>query len=154
VLAHAQGDHAEAQSLFRESLALFRELGDHLGIAQTLNRLGEATGALGDEPEAWSSFLEALRIATQTQTVPVALDALAGLSTLLAREGAVEPALELLAHVLGHSASSQEAKDRAEQLRAELEAQMSSQQIEAAQTRVGARMFDTVVEELLSADRL
>lgn len=154
VLAQAQGDHSEAESLFWESLALFRELGDRLGIAQTFNHLGEAASALGTEPEAWSSFLEALKIATETHTVPVALDALAGLSTLLAREGATEPALELLMHVVQHPASSQEAKDRAEQLRAELEAQLSAQGIEAARARAGPRTFGAVVEELLGMEIL
>jgi ATP/maltotriose-dependent transcriptional regulator MalT len=47
-----QGDYATAQPLFEESLALFRRVGDNVGIAWTLNNLGEITAARGDHTQA------------------------------------------------------------------------------------------------------
>ena len=40
LLASAQGDDGAAQSLYEESLAIFRELGDREYIAVTLGNLG------------------------------------------------------------------------------------------------------------------
>ena len=61
----------------------------------------------------------------------------------------MEHALELLLIVLNHPASFQETKNRADRLRAELEAQLTSQQVEAAQTRATAKTFEAAVEAIL-----
>ena len=41
-MLHSAGPHAEATALFRESLALYRELDDPEGIAWSLDHLGQA----------------------------------------------------------------------------------------------------------------
>jgi len=105
--------------------------------------------ALGNEAEAGRVWREALRIASDIHGAPVALEALAGLASLQAKQGDREHALDLLLLVVKHPASLHETKDRAAQLRAELEAQLTSQQVEAAQSRARATTFEAAVEEIL-----
>jgi hypothetical protein len=105
--------------------------------------------ALGNEAEAGRVWRKSLRIAIDTRGTPVALEVLAGFVDLQAKRGTMEHALDLLLIVLNHPASFQETKDRAEALRAELEAQLTSQQVEAAQTRAKAKTFEAAVEAIL-----
>jgi len=44
-VAFCRGDHETAASLHAESLIIFRELGEKLGIVQSLERLGLAAPA-------------------------------------------------------------------------------------------------------------
>ena len=81
--------------------------------------------------------------------MPFALDALAGLAGLQAKQGDRQHALELLLIVLNHPASLQETKDRAEHLRAELETQLTPAKVAAIQARTGEKTFEAVVEDLL-----
>ena len=50
--ALGQGDHARATALFAEALALFRKLGDPLGIAECLEGLAGVAGARGEGERA------------------------------------------------------------------------------------------------------
>ncbi len=153
LVAYALGEYAQAQRLLRDSIALFKEIGDRWSMAGTLDDLGKVSFALSAYDEAKRYFLEALKTAIEAQTVPLALDTLVGLATLLSREGTIERALELLAHVLNHPASMKETRDRAERLRAEWEAQLTPQQVEAVQARAQARTFKAIVEEILKGER-
>jgi hypothetical protein len=105
--------------------------------------------ALGNEAEAGRVWRESLRIAAETHGIPVALEALAGLASLQAKQGDMEHALELLLIVLDHPAGIQETRDRAAQLRTELEAQLPSQQVKAIQERAQAKTFEAAVDEVL-----
>ena len=80
----------------------------------------------------------------------IALESLVGLASLQAKRGDTEQALELLLIVLNHPASVQDTRDRASRFQRELEAQLTRQQIEAVQTRVRARTFEFVVDEILN----
>jgi non-specific serine/threonine protein kinase len=60
LLAHHQGDEAEAQRLHEASLTLQRELGDSRGIATSLNALGNVALRLGDRARAKTLYAEAL----------------------------------------------------------------------------------------------
>ncbi len=118
-------------------------------MARVLAEMGGSILALGDDTEAVRVWREALRIATEINGIPVALEALAGFASLQAKQGDMEHALELLLIVLNHPASLQETKNRAARLRAELEAQLTSQMVEAAQARAQAKTFEAVVDEVL-----
>jgi hypothetical protein len=71
-------------------------------------------------------------------------------AAVLAAEGGIEKALELLALVLCHPASWQLVKDRALPLVAELEAELPPEAAAAARERGRARDLDTTVAELLA----
>jgi tetratricopeptide (TPR) repeat protein len=149
VINQAHGEHQQALVMFRKGLDTFTELGGSWWVARVLAEMGRSMLALGNAAEAERVWREALRIATETRGIPVALDVLAGLANLQAKRGKKEYALELLLMVLNHPASFQETKDGAGQLRAELEAQLTSQQVEAAQTRATAKTFEVAVDEIL-----
>jgi non-specific serine/threonine protein kinase len=60
VLAHEQGDYAAAIPLYKQSLAVFRELNDSRGIASTLGELGNVARLQGDYDHASDLYLESL----------------------------------------------------------------------------------------------
>jgi predicted ATPase/class 3 adenylate cyclase/Tfp pilus assembly protein PilF len=61
-LAWAQGEYVAARSLYEESLALRRELGDKLGIAASLNNLALVAQQQGDYDTARSLLEESLAL--------------------------------------------------------------------------------------------
>jgi predicted ATPase/transcriptional regulator with XRE-family HTH domain len=148
--AHAIGEYAEARQMLRESLAISRVTGDRWGMMLALTNLGDATYALGTYPEAWQAFREALQTAIEAQAIPIAMEALVGLASLMAKDGATEQAVEWSVHILQHPANAKKAKDRAERLRAELESQLTPQQLETIQACVQAKTFEAVVAEILA----
>jgi predicted ATPase/DNA-binding CsgD family transcriptional regulator len=62
VLARAQADYTPARSLFEESLAIFRELGDRWGIANALQNLGSVSLLQGDYAAAATLIDESLAL--------------------------------------------------------------------------------------------
>jgi predicted ATPase/DNA-binding SARP family transcriptional activator len=149
IVAQAQGEHQQAVDMFRKSLDTFIELGGRWWVARVLAEMSRSVFALGNDAEAERGWREALRIAMETRGTPVALEALAGFASVLAKRRNMEDALELLLMVSNHPASFQETKDRTAGLRAELEAQLTSQQVEAAQGRATAQTFEAVVDKIL-----
>jgi tetratricopeptide (TPR) repeat protein len=116
-VAYAQGEYDEARYLYRESCATFRDIGDRWSMARALAGLAETSVALGDRLAAMQTFRDAWRVASEARVTPVAMEVLAGLADLLAGQGAVVPARELIAHILDTPAAGQAARDRAEHLR-------------------------------------
>ena len=150
-VAQALGEYQEAERLFHESLVLFKDIGSAWGIAQVLNDLGGMSSALNAYPKSQQYFRETLATAMEAKALPVALDALVGITAVRAKAGAAEPALELAAYILHHPASSKETQERAAQLGAEVQAQLTPPQIEAAQARAQAQTLEALVAEILGA---
>jgi tetratricopeptide (TPR) repeat protein len=148
-VAQAQGEPQEAVAMFRQSLDTFTELGGNWFVARVLAEMGESILALGNEAEARRVWREALRLATEIHAIPVALEALANLATLQAKQGDLEQALELLLMILDHPISLQETRHNVARMCTELEAQLTSQQVEAIRMRAQTKPFEAVVEELL-----
>ncbi len=92
-----------------------------------------------------------MRIASDIGHVPLALEVLAGVATLLAAAGAQEQAraAELFAFVRQHPASDEPTQNRAEQGLADLAAQMLPDTVFAAQAWGEAAELEQVVTELL-----
>jgi tetratricopeptide (TPR) repeat protein len=148
VIDQAHGEHHQALIMFRKGLDTFTELGGSWWVARVLAEMGRSMLALGNEAEAERVWREALRIATETSGIPVALDVLAGLASLQAKRGDREQALALLLMILNHPASFHETKERAEALRVELEAQLLRQQVEATHVQARAKTLEAVVDEV------
>jgi predicted ATPase/DNA-binding XRE family transcriptional regulator len=149
IVAQTQGQHQQALEMFRKSLDIYTELGINSFVARVLTEMCRSILALGNDAEVGHILRKALRIAADIHGTPVALEALAGFASLLAKQGDREHAIELLLIVMYHPASTQETKNRASRLRAELESQLSSQQIESIQMRANAKTFEDVVRDLL-----
>jgi hypothetical protein len=149
LIAQAQGEHLQAVDMFRKSLDTLTELGARQDVARVLVEMSRGSFALGNDAEAERGWCEALHITMDTQGTFVALEALVDIATLKAKHEHIEQALELSLMVLNHPASLPETKNRADRLRAELEAQLTSQQLEAAQTRAKAKTVAAAVEEIL-----
>ena len=102
-LAHSQGDLDQAEVWYRESLALFRYLGDTRGIAFTLYLLGDVALIRGDNVEARALLEEGL---TRFREVDDALGvhyALSGLAGVFINQGDYARASSLLEESLAHS---------------------------------------------------
>ncbi|HSB02257.1 MAG TPA: tetratricopeptide repeat protein [Anaerolineales bacterium] len=150
IVAQAQGKHRPALVMFRKSVDTFTELGGSWFVACVLAEMGRSVFALGNVDEAKRVWQESLRIATEIHGPSVALEALAGIASLQAKQGDKEHALELLLVVLNHPASLQETKDRARDLRDELEARLHPSEIKAAQQHAGSKDLEEHVHQFLA----
>src|SRR3970282_1071016 len=101
-MAWASGEAMGAESLFRESLALYTEIGERRNGALALSHVGKALSMQGAYTEARNCFLDSLTMDREVKAVPAILDTLVGLAGVQAKEGAMEQALELLTHILSH----------------------------------------------------
>ena len=61
-LTRLQGDYEQAKAVHRQSLELYRQLGDKIGIARELNDLGEIAHQMGDYPAAVELHTESLAL--------------------------------------------------------------------------------------------
>jgi predicted ATPase/class 3 adenylate cyclase len=85
IMAERQGDYASARSLYEESLAISRELGDKPGTANSLNRLGNIALEEGNYPLARSLYEESLAISRELGDKPGTVYLLAGLGEVEVR---------------------------------------------------------------------
>jgi hypothetical protein len=101
----------------------------------------------GDLTEAKRDYLDALRLAIEVNAIPIALDALAGLSNLQEQAGKAENALVLCYHILNHPSSEGETKSRMEQLRKALESRLDSKEVTAAKTLAAEKSFEEIARD-------
>jgi predicted ATPase/class 3 adenylate cyclase len=95
-LAYWQNDLEEAGRSYTEGLALARDLGDPVLIAEGLYNLGYAVGAMGQPREARRQFEEAREIFESAGDRRMAAHVLTGLSTISTQEGDHEQGLAYL----------------------------------------------------------
>jgi predicted ATPase/tetratricopeptide (TPR) repeat protein len=86
-LAAVQGDVAAQRARQRESLAIWRELGDHVRVASCLGDLGAAAHISGDYPAARAMYTEALELASGTGQAQQMARSLSGLGRLALNAG-------------------------------------------------------------------
>jgi tetratricopeptide (TPR) repeat protein len=68
-----QGKYVEALDYYEQSLRIFREQGDKIGIANLLNNIGSIYADKGDDAKALEYCLQSLKIAEpQSDRLPVA----------------------------------------------------------------------------------
>jgi len=143
--ALALAQPAAAKGRFEESLAVAREA-EHVGLlTEALTGLGYAYLGLGEPQQARECFCQALEGAMETEWTYLAVSAVMGMATLLAVEGDLHRAGELVALVLQHPSSTQADRNRAQDLLSELPPQM----IAATVARGRARELEEVAPEIL-----
>jgi tetratricopeptide (TPR) repeat protein len=146
--AQAMGNPTEARHLLEESASIYREIGDPWSLSRTLNATSQLALAQSDIAEAESSALSAFMIARDLEYSLNALEALAALAEIHARQGRSLSAFKMALFVLDHSASAQGAKDSAEKLRAKLEEQLTHEQVEIARSRARSMTLDSLARDL------
>jgi predicted ATPase len=91
-IAHRRGEHAAARPLWEASLAISREVGNHILAATQVVGIAICAFHAGEIPEAVHIMLEALNEATDQENVPIAtwmLDFIAAFAASTAPEAAV-----------------------------------------------------------------
>ena len=101
-LAYLQSDFVAAKSLFQQSLAIFREVGDKTGIAHALDGLGEVATEYGDYETAGILFEEALALNRETGNTWGVADMLIQIGWADMRTGDYESARVRLEESLAH----------------------------------------------------
>lgn len=149
-LANLSGEHAEAKQLCQEALTILEKIGHHYAVAATLDSLGNISHELGEYRESKRYFQEALKTTNDIQAVPLGLEVLIGIATLLMKERELQRAAELLALISHHPASDKQTQDRAEQLLSELESQIPPQMIAEAREKGKTSEFGEIVETTLT----
>ncbi|HEV3292632.1 MAG TPA: tetratricopeptide repeat protein, partial [Streptosporangiaceae bacterium] len=91
-LASVQADHDAQRRYQRESLAIWRELGDDVRVASTLSDLGAAAHFRGEYPLAQALHAEALELAERTGDAQQTGQALSGLGRLALHQGDLDQA--------------------------------------------------------------
>ena len=91
-LAAVQADHGAQRRYQKESLAIWRELGDDLRVASTLSDLGSAAHFRGEYPLAQALHAEALELAERTGDAQQTGQALSGLGRLALHQGDLDQA--------------------------------------------------------------
>lgn len=100
-----QGDHVRAAALYEESLALFRQQGDKMGMAAILHNLGHVALSYGQTHRARVLFIQSLSLFQELEFAWGVADCVAGLGGMWAQEGnAAQAALLFGAAEAAHQA--------------------------------------------------
>ena len=86
-MQHLTGDYPAAAASQQQALALFRDLGNLLGQAEALNRLGELATRTAHTPQARKYHIQALAIARDISAAPEEARALEGIGNSHLQEG-------------------------------------------------------------------
>jgi predicted ATPase/Tfp pilus assembly protein PilF len=150
-IATETGDYAQARRMLEKGIEVFRDIGIKSGLANALNNLGEACAHLGESDVARQHFLEALRLADAVGEIPIVLEILARLATLLAQRGETPRALEILACVREHPATLDASRTQAAADFSTLAARLPAEQVTQCIRCGQALSLTDLVEALLKA---
>ncbi len=142
----ATGRIVEAQGYLQKSLEIFGEYFKGWDIARSLIYLGDAVFMAGDLKQAEKNYLDALRLADEAKSIPVALDAVVRLARVHMSNGEAERAFELASHVLNHTAVTQDTREISRQLILEAEVQIANDRMRAIKEIPLDQSLETIVE--------
>ena len=148
-VACARGDYEQAQEYLQNSLSLSKDVSWSLGTAQVYQALGVVATAQARTNDATFYFHQALATNLVSEAPPVILATLVGLAELLAYQGYLERAIELLGLALIHSATHADTRHLAQNLLDELEAELPEDLFEAAFKQGQNHDLEVVVAILL-----
>lgn len=96
MLAYHQGDYVQAKSMHSQSLAIFRELEDRLGVARQLDALGEVAQQRGDYQSALDLHTESLALRFEIGDMEGVAESLGQIGVLARDHGQYQSARDLL----------------------------------------------------------
>jgi len=154
-LAATLGEYEQAWRLLQRSLSMLQKTGDNRRIAYTMRELGDLSAGLNKLKEAESFYRQALEIAMQIQTTPLAQDVLISIAGLLNGRGQPERAMELLKLVIQETISDQRTARRAQNMMDTLRDSLPSTQFEQLRRLAGhTRLWDATANLLRSESML
>ena len=112
-LAHRGGDPTAGRAYYRDALAHYRELGRSEQVVTALGNLAEANIDHGDLAAARANLREGLALAWRLGLLPRAMVMLFVYGHLLAAEGRMDQAADVLRLVLGHPATESQTRPQA-----------------------------------------
>ncbi|MFZ5807642.1 MAG: tetratricopeptide repeat protein [Chloroflexota bacterium] len=142
----ATGRCVEAQGYLQKSLEIFGEYFKGWDIARSLTYLGDTAFMAGNLQEAEKNYLDALRLAVEAKSLPLALDALVGLARVQVCNGEAEQAFKLARHVLNHTAATQDTREISRQLILGVENQLCDDRMQAIRERTLDQSLETIAE--------
>ncbi len=120
-VALEQKSFTEARKLFERSIALYREIHDKGGLAQSCRGVAKTECAFNDLRSARASYREALQLAAEIKHVPMLLTLTCDIGEMLVRSGRADEGLELVTLALRHPRSDFSTRTAAERLLREAE---------------------------------
>jgi len=145
----AEGKFLEAQNYFQKSLDVFGEYFQGWDIALSLIYLGDVLMRSGKPAEAENKYKEALHVSKKAESIPLKLDALAGIAEIHHRTGDFKRAFDLAKLILNHPACMQETKDRACQILSELDRCSGIEQMRLSQEEISNQSLEELIETIL-----
>lgn len=147
-----QGLPDEAVACWQKSLSLAEEIGNRLGVAIAHCNSGNVLALMeGREREATVHLCQALLLAREIGSVPIALEGFVGIMHLKVRDGLPEEAAELAGMVEAHPRFNAEIKGYLEPVLDELRRRMSESALLTAKGRGAALDLDAVIDRTVKA---
>lgn len=153
-LAATMGEHEQASRLLQRSLSMLQKTGDKRRTAYTMRELGDLSAQLNRLEEAENFYRQALEIAMQIQTTPLAQDVLISIAALVNGRGQPERAMELLKLVVQETIVDQMTARRAQNMMDVLRSSLPSSQFDQLRKLTGhTRLWDATAD-LLRSERM
>jgi tetratricopeptide (TPR) repeat protein len=148
IASKSQGLHEEAIAHFKQSVALYNEIGAQMNSAQVATHMGQAYAAMRQDDEAKQLYLEAYSKAQTYKWPPVLLTALVSF-TEMPNDLPYETKLAVALSVLAHPAITPYLRGRSEAMRDDAKAALSEEMIKAAEDLVRDKSPELWAQELL-----
>jgi predicted ATPase/Tfp pilus assembly protein PilF len=148
LLALAQGDLTEAQSFFHQSLHTFGDYVIGWDIARTYTYLGDSVTRSGNLDEAKEIYLAGLRVAKESNSIPLMLRSFAGLAYCALQSGELGEAELVAEYVFSHPSSDQENREMALEIIARASEILSEEEILRIRSEVKNLSFDAIYNKL------
>jgi tetratricopeptide (TPR) repeat protein len=145
-----QGNIIEARRLLQKSIPIVADLGMMADVSHFMTYLGETALREGAIEEAESHWLDAIRIAHETQAMPTVLAILVRLAQLDAGRNHLLRAYKWSAFVASHPAAWQDSKRLAERLCGELASRLSAEQLASLEIPYAEGTLEHLVQEILA----
>ncbi|MBN1219856.1 MAG: tetratricopeptide repeat protein [Anaerolineae bacterium] len=149
-IVYRRGEYDQAKTLLQESLELKRETGNRQSLVYSLKWLGMVAGQMNQPDEAKRWYNEAIQISRDIGADNLTASVLLGVANLMATQGKMEQAVELLYVVLRHTHNDQETTDEANDLLNQWQSQLSPQAVVACQQRVETTPLTQIILEILA----
>ncbi len=153
-LAANTGAYQEAIDFHHKSLAVRREIGDHLGIAQSLLNLGSALDRDRQYDEAESHLFGALKAFDEHGDESYLLSCMSMIARHYSNRGDIESALLLSAFLYQSENIDNDLRAELDECWAKLEKSMPRQKIERAKTAVRGVSLKEILRTMIKTGKI